>query len=816
MFQQACSLDNGWSDHYGAMQVAAAYAGVAISPRYFIKAIWMHGCGGPWLETVPESLYLNSPMARKWPVFVARQDEVDCLQRHGLPRVQAIGLPIAYTPDPGVTRQPGSLLVMPTHTLTSDTCHDRAAFELYANEISAVAGKFQRVVICIHPNCQRNGLWVREFTERGFEIVYGAQTNDANALLRMRALFEQFEFMTTNGWGGHVAYALAFGARVSIHGTQPKRAEADLERDESWAANKGTLKTLLSDATQSRRTEFLKEYNRPPDEGIADVAKGRWFIGWDNRLSPEAMRETLAQMIETTQPFSKAAAPGGTGARPGSRRILFVSHEASRTGAPMFLLHFLRWLRAQGTVEFEVLLGKTGPLEAEFRRVALVHDKDEFARQPGALGRFDLVYSNTCCNTDLIDALGCGPVPVITHVHELDMAYHWLGARKMAALIRQSSHFIACAEAVATRLKNLFGIPANRISVHHEMIDGPAVAANAVAVSAGDLRREFGLPENAFVIMSCGTFELRKAPDLFVQLAARFKDRLVAGRPVRFLWVGALKDADLVRGLREDLRKLGMDREVQFISELPSPHALLALSDIFCLTSREDPFPLVMLEAAALGKPVVCFDRAGGASEFCALGGGLAVPYLDVEAMARTCGELLADPVPAGEVGQRAAKVVAERFNIEAIAPGLWQELQHHLERAARSRPSVAPSLANIYRAWKLDEAPQRAFVAAQLVRAKARQQAATLMSAGRNREGAALLVQAVNADFATKDVEIMCESLLEIAADLAPLDAKQAAILSDKAALIARDSNMNLERYRPWKTVPAGSLSELAKRKSA
>jgi hypothetical protein len=259
-----------------------------------------------------------------------------------------------------------------------------------------------------------------------------------------------------------------------------------------------------------------------------------------------------------------------------------------------------------------------------------------------------------------------------------------------------------------------------------------------------------------------------------------------------------------------------MDREVQFISELPSPHALLALSDIFCLTSREDPFPLVMLEAAALGKPVVCFDRAGGASEFCALGGGLAVPYLDVEAMARTCGELLADPVPAGEVGQRAAKVVAERFTIEAIAPGLWQELQHHLERAARSRPSVAPTLANIYRAWKLDEAPQRAFVAAQLVRAKARQQAATLMSAGRNREGAALLVQAVNADFATKDVEIMCESLLEIAADLAPLDAKQAAILSDKAALIARDSNMNLERYRPWKTVPAGSLSELAKRKSA
>jgi len=809
IFQQSCRLDNGWSDHYGAIQVAAAYAGRSCPPRYYLRGIWQHGCFGPWQNLSAEALCYSAPGAREKPVWVAREDQAALLREKGYTQVRAVGLPILYTPDTPAERIPGSLLVVPTHTLTGDKIPDRSQFEHYADEIKATAGRFQRVVVCIHPNCQKNGMWVREFTERGLEIVYGALTNDANALIRMRRLFEQFEFVTTNGWGSHVAYALAFGAKVSVYGAQPQRTEADYLRDPSWAANPAGLRAMLAVGTQEQEQEFLKPFGQKPENGVADVAKGRALIGAEHKLTPEEMAAGLTQLVDLPGPQALPASGGGL------RRILFASHEATRTGAPTFLLHFLRWLRREGGVEFEILLGQGGPLEDEFRKLGIVHVRDDFVRQPGMLARFDLVYSNTCCNTDLIDALGCGQVPVITHVHELDMAYHWLGARKMAALIRQSSHFVACAEAVATRLKNLFGIPANRISVHHEMIDGPAVAANAVAVSADQLRREYGLPKEAFVILSCGTFELRKAPDLFVQLAARFKDRLVAGRPVRFLWVGALKDADMVRGLREDLRKLGMEREVHFISELPSPHALLALSDVFCLTSREDPFPLVMLEAAALGKPVVCFDRAGGATEFCALGGGLAVPYLDVEAMARTCGELLADPTRAGEVGQRAAKVVAERFTIEAIAPALWQELEQQLPRLTRSRPA-APSLANIYRAWKLDEAPQRALVAAQLARSKARQQAATLMSAGRNREAATLLVHAVNTDFATQDMEIMCESLLEIASDLAPLDAKQAAILSDKAALIARNSNLNLERYRPWNPSPSGSANDSARRKSA
>ena len=48
------------------------------------------------------------------------------------------------------------------------------------------------------------------------------------------------------------------------------------------------------------------------------------------------------------------------------------------------------------------------------------------------------------------------------------------------------------------------------------------------------------------------------------------------------------------------------------------------------LTSREDPFPLVCLEAAALGISTICFADAGGMPEFVRDDAGFVVPYLDV------------------------------------------------------------------------------------------------------------------------------------------------------------------------------------------
>lgn len=474
-------------------------------------------------------------------------------------------------------------------------------------------------------------------------------------------------------------------------------------------------------------------------------------------------------------------------------RILFVCHEASRTGAPMFLLHFFRWLRRESVVEFEILLGKGGPLEPEFQKLAPVHARAKFIGQPSELAGYDLIYSNTCCNSDLLEMIEGHRLPIITHVHELDIGYDWQGARRMGRIVQHSHRFIACAEAVAGRLRHVFNIPAGRIRRHYEMIDPTVVRAGEPGAEAATLRRVYDIPENAHVVVGCGTFDLRKAPDLFVQVAAQLKRTQPAGQPVRFLWIGAQVSPDLLRALRADLLKLGLEGEVRFIGELPSPHALLALGDLFCLTSREDPFPLIMLEAATLGKPVVCFAGAGGGAEFCAFGGGVAVPYLDVAAMASACRELLADPSRGAAMGQRGRQAVEENFTVEAIAPALWADVQDALANA-KAPPEAGMSLAAIYTSWNQVEAPQPAYRQAHLARAEARRKARTLLQSGQRKDATQVLVRAINADVATKDVWTICEGLCEISSDLVPFDPKQAELLVQRARELARANHLYIE----------------------
>lgn len=797
-FNQKGRHENGWSDHYGALQVAADYGGLVLAPHHALQGIWQHGVFGPWQHFSPDMLVYNAPAARQQPVFVARQDQADLLQASGYLQVQAIGLPIVYVPDPDVERLPRSLLVVPTHSLWGDTHADRRPFERYANSIKALRGEFDSITVCIHPNCRRNGHWVKEFTVPGISIVYGADTGDANALLRMRRIFARFESVTTNEWGSHVAYALAFGARVSIAGQTIHGDPALHRRDEMWKNHPAALAQAFSPEVAARRGEFLKKLYVGPTAGVTDVAWGRWFVGAEHQLSSEEMGALLARLL------TPAPRPVRIASDARVRRVLFVSHEASRTGAPMFLLHFLRWLNRHTDQSFDLLLAKGGPLQDEFAQLATVVEPKAFTDNPELIRTYDLIYSNTACNGNLLEEIGCGEIPVITHVHELDMGYHWLGPRNMAGVVRQSSHYVACAQAVADRLRTVFNIPAARLSVHYEMIDPAVVAAHAAASDAAQLRQVYDLPPNAFIVTGCGTFDSRKAPDLFVQLAARLKRELGPDRPLRFLWIGAQNTPDLVTLVREDARKLGLEAELRLIAELPSPHGLIALSDLFCLTSREDPFPLVMLEAALLEKPVLCFAGAGGAGEFCAAGGGVAVPYLDVPAMAGLAGELLRDPVRRGEIGRRAAAVVRERFTAEVVAPALWREVQHHLEQALPPpvQRSAQVPLADIFREWHPTQAPQPAFIAAHLARDAVRRAARQLVSQGRRKDAVQLLVKAVSADLATKNAWIICEGLVEIAHELASIDSRQAQALLDKARQVADSTGIRLQQYQPRATV--------------
>jgi glycosyltransferase involved in cell wall biosynthesis len=102
----------------------------------------------------------------------------------------------------------------------------------------------------------------------------------------------------------------------------------------------------------------------------------------------------------------------------------------------------------------------------------------------------------------------------------------------------------------------------------------------------------------------------------------------------------------------------GLDHKVFFIGQRPENQvgAYFRASDIFSLTSREDPFPLVNLEAMSYGLPIVAFREAGGAQEALLPDAGIVVPYLDTTAMAEAIVSLIRDESLRQRLGRKAAE----------------------------------------------------------------------------------------------------------------------------------------------------------------
>lgn len=249
----------------------------------------------------------GEPVGRDVVRYVASKGHEKYLLEAGY-HAKAIGLPIAYLAPKTYARRPRSLLVMPVHSETSTT--HKWKFREYAEQIAALKPDFEEVVACVHSSCIVNGYWVKEFESLGIPVVEGAHGCDLNSLERIRALASQFEFVTTNGFGSHIVYAAAFGAKASIYGEFCNYTEEDHPDLEFYASRPGLLEKLIASVSEQSVRTFLGEFFRHPAEADSKVEWGLEQIGHHNRISPREMRkcfgwERYREPLERFQQTSK-------------------------------------------------------------------------------------------------------------------------------------------------------------------------------------------------------------------------------------------------------------------------------------------------------------------------------------------------------------------------------------------------------------------------------------------------------------------------------------------------------------------------------
>ena len=374
-------------------------------------------------------------------------------------------------------------------------------------------------------------------------------------------------------------------------------------------------------------------------------------------------------------------------------KILFISHDASRTGAPIALLNIFQWIREnEPEIKFELLLRRGGPLKEDFEKITRVWEyfpqkyqnnsrifnrisaktgflKKQYSnyllklRKEIQLQDFDLIYSNTIVNVDVLELLRPLNIKVVTHVRELNSTIEFFGgAALMKKLKALTEIFIADSEAVKRNLVKEYHYEGQSVEV---VLDHINLSEGNLREEKDKIREELNIPTKAFLIGACGGVDWRKGYDLFLNLAAILKYQ--ADFPIYFLWIGRIKE-EVRYKIEYDLRKLNLLEKVRFIGVKEEPVIYFSALDVFALMSREEPFGLVGLEAAQFGIPVLCFSETGGMEEFVGTDAGLPSPYLDLNNMAQNILSLYQNPKLVEKLGKQAAFRVREGFTTDIAA----------------------------------------------------------------------------------------------------------------------------------------------------
>lgn len=385
-------------------------------------------------------------------------------------------------------------------------------------------------------------------------------------------------------------------------------------------------------------------------------------------------------------------------------KILFIGHDAGRNGAPLLLLLFLKWLRQNSTLEFEILLRSGGDLTPEYRAIASTRILDidvlppwkstlrnRLARKFGLLPNlqqrlrryypkelFPLVYSNTITNSQLVSSFAAAGHRVICHAHEMKVAIERWGGPDARIAAKSVYHFIAASAPVKRDICSTLGVPETKIEVVHEFGQPVELSSHQRAAARQRIRMQLGIDSSSIVVGMCGTTDWRKGADLFPRLAKEVCSS-ASGSRFHFLWVGANLHSAEVAQLAHDVSRLGLCGKVTYVENLKNPHEHFSAMDLFALTSREDPFPLAMLEAASMGLPIICFDASGGGPEFVGEDAGITVPYLDVGALAGAIVTLGQNFELRQTYGDRAQSKALSDYSIASQAPKLLEVITRNL-----------------------------------------------------------------------------------------------------------------------------------------
>jgi glycosyltransferase involved in cell wall biosynthesis len=178
---------------------------------------------------------------------------------------------------------------------------------------------------------------------------------------------------------------------------------------------------------------------------------------------------------------------------------------------------------------------------------------------------------------------------------------HTLRRRMVEHYLRKADFVVALSAELRDRVIGL-GVAAERV---HVVLNGVDLG-NFHFLDKAECRARLGLPVDARIVISVGRLTEGKGHQDLIRAVAE----LAAERPVRLYIIGGVNPEDDFRSVLESLiAELGL-REVYLLDRIAHDQLACwyAAADVFCLASKREGCPNVVLEALACGTPVVATD----------------------------------------------------------------------------------------------------------------------------------------------------------------------------------------------------------------
>ncbi|MGI6038107.1 MAG: glycosyltransferase family 4 protein [Limnochordia bacterium] len=233
-------------------------------------------------------------------------------------------------------------------------------------------------------------------------------------------------------------------------------------------------------------------------------------------------------------------------------------------------------------------------------------------------------------------------------------------------LLRRPVELVAVSKGVKNHLTHLLGLPKNRIQVIYPGLELPLTRGEED--SSIGVRQGLGFSTAQPVVITVARLIPAKGVQYLLQGVAQLNRRIPN------LGLIICGDGPYKKILETLAHKLGLGSRVVFTGHRQDVLALVQAADVFVLPTLSEGLSLAILEAMALGKPVIA-SRVGGIPELITHGqAGLLVPPGSPRELAAALGKIFTAPLEGVNMGQRAKKRVLTEFTASRMVEA-WDQL---------------------------------------------------------------------------------------------------------------------------------------------